>query len=132
MIHLPWGTPECALVSSSLGALDSDAERIDPRIAEPVADNLIRLVAIAAGIAPEMKILRPQAVRSAALRRVMEHAGANLADPTLSPSGARRRLGMSVRKLHMLFAPTGLELRRMAASPAHRRGAIAARQSGDG
>lgn len=108
MIHLPRGTPECALVSSSLGALDSDAERIDPRIAEPLADNLVRLVAIAAGIAPEMKDCGREAVRSAALRRVMDHAGANLADPALSPSTTARRLGMSVRKLHMLFAPTGL------------------------
>ena len=107
MIHLRRGTPECALVSSCLGALDGDAERIDPRIAEPVADHLVRLVATAAGIAPELSDCGRDAVRSATLRRVMDHAVAHLADPALSPVSIAGRLGMSVRKLHMLFAPTG-------------------------
>ncbi|MCE9657299.1 MAG: helix-turn-helix domain-containing protein [Burkholderiales bacterium] len=108
MIHLRRGTPECALVASCLGALDGDAERIDPRIAEPVADHLVRLVATAAGIAPELRESGREALRSATLRRVMDHAVANLADPALSPGSIAGRLGMSVRKLHMLFEPIGM------------------------
>lgn len=108
MIHLRRDTPECALVASCLDALSADAERIDPRIAEPVADHLVRLVAIAAGIAPELRDAGRAAVRDAALRRVMDYAVANLTDAALSPRQVAGRLGMSVRKLHMLFEPTGM------------------------
>jgi AraC-like DNA-binding protein len=108
MIHLRRDSPECELVSSCLGALARDGERIDPRIAEPVADHLVRLVAIAAGIAPELQQCGREAVRSAALRRVMEYAGQNITDPALSPRTVAARVGMSVRKLHMLFEPTGV------------------------
>lgn len=108
MIHMRRGTPECALMSGCLGALAGDAEGLDPRIVVPVADHLVRLVAIAAGIAPELRDAGREAVRDAALRRVMEYAANNLSDPTLSPRHVAKRLGMSVRKLHMLFEPTGL------------------------
>lgn len=107
MLHLAHDTPECALVASCLGALAVQGERIDPRIAEPVADNLVRLVAVAAGIAPELRDAGRDAVRGAALRRVMRYAEARLTDPELSPARVAAHLGMSVRKLHMLFAPTG-------------------------
>ncbi len=108
MIHLRKGTPQCALMSGCLDALAGDAEGIDPRITAPVADNLLRLVAIAAGIAPEMHEAGRAAVRDAALRRVKDHAAQHLADATLSPRRVATRLGMSVRKLHMLFEPTGV------------------------
>lgn len=107
MIHLEHNSPECALVASCLGALAAQGGRIDPRIAEPVADNLVRLVAVAAGIAPELRDAGRAAVRGAALRRVMHYAEQHLTDPELSPVRVSARLGMSVRKLHMLFAPTG-------------------------
>jgi AraC-like DNA-binding protein len=107
MIHLEQHTPECALVASCLGALAAQGDRIDPRIAEPVADNLVQLVAMAAGIAPELRDAGRDAVRGAALRRVMRYAEARLTDPELSPARVANHLGMSVRKLHMLFVPTG-------------------------
>lgn len=107
MIHFERNTPECALVASCLGALAAQGARIDPRLAEPVADNLVRLVAMAAGIAPEMRDAGRAAVRGAVLRRVMRYAEDHLTDPELSPARVAATLGMSVRKLHMLFAPTG-------------------------
>jgi AraC-like DNA-binding protein len=107
MIHLPFNSPECALVSSCLGALAAQGERIDPRIVAPVAENLVRLVAMAAGIAPELRDACREAVRSAALQRAISYAERNFADPELSPARAANALGMSVRKLHMLFSASG-------------------------
>ena len=107
MIHLPFNSPECSLVAGCLGALAGQGERIDRRIAEPVSENLVRLVAVAAGIAPEMQDAGRSALRAAALQRVMRYAEKNLSDPQLSPLRAAQALGMSVRKLHMLFEPSG-------------------------
>jgi AraC-like DNA-binding protein len=107
MIHLRRGTPECALMTGYLSALAGDSGRIDPRIAAPVADYLVRLVAITAGIAPEMHDAGREALRDAVLRRVKDYAAEHLTDATLSPRCVADRLGMSVRKLHMLFEPTG-------------------------
>ena len=130
MVHLPFDSAECSLVASCLGALASQGGRIDPRIVEPVADNLVRLVAMAAGIAPELRDAGRQAVRAAALQRVIRYAEKHYADPELSPARAANALGISVRKLHMLFGQTGQsfgewllrkrleEARRLLASPA--------------
>jgi len=107
MIHLTRNSPECALVASCLSALAAQGERIDPRIVEPVADNLVRLVAMAAGIAPELHDAGRAAVRAAALQRAIRYAEQHFADPELSPARAARALGMSVRKLHMLFGDSG-------------------------
>ena len=107
MIHLPFDSPECSLVASCLGALAAQGERIDPRIVEQVAENLVRLVAMAAGIAPELRDAGREAVRAAALQRVIRYAEKHYADPDLSPAGAANVLGMSVRKLHMLFGSSG-------------------------
>jgi len=107
MIHLERHTPECALLASCLGTMAAEGERIDPRIAEPVAEHLVRLVAVAAGIAPELQDAGREALRSAALRRAMRHAERHLTDPSLTPGSVAAALGMSVRKLHMLFAPGG-------------------------
>ncbi len=107
MVHLPFNSPECALVSSCLDALAAQGERIDPRIVGHVAENLVRLVAMAAGIAPELRDAGREALRAAALQRVLRYADRNFADPELSPARAANALGMSVRKLHMLFGASG-------------------------
>jgi AraC-like DNA-binding protein len=107
MIHLPFNSPECSLVASYLGAIAAQGERIDPRMADSVSDNLVRLVAATVGIAPEMRDAGRDAVRAAALQRVMRHAEAHLTDAGLTPASTAQALGMSVRKLHMLFVPTG-------------------------
>jgi AraC-like DNA-binding protein len=130
MIHLPFASAECSLVASCLGALATQGERIDPRIVEPVAEGLVRLVAMAAGIAPELRDAGHEAVRGAALQRLIRYAEKHFADPELSPARVANAVGMSVRKLHMLFGPSGKsfsewllqkrleEARRLLSSPA--------------
>jgi AraC-like DNA-binding protein len=112
MIHLQQGTPACTLMTGCLDALAGAGAGIDPRITAPVADTLLRLVATAAGIAPEMQDAGREAVRDAALRRVKDHVTRHLSDAALSPPHVAAQLGMSVRKLHMLFEPMGVSFGR--------------------
>lgn len=107
MIHLPFNSPECSLVSACLDALAKQGDRIDARIVEPVSENVVRVVAMAAGIQPEMRDSGRLAVRDAARERALRYAESHFADPALSPTVAAKALGMSVRKLHMVFAATG-------------------------
>jgi AraC-like DNA-binding protein len=107
MIHLPFNTPECELVAGCLGALAAQGERIDYRIVASVAENLVRLVALTVGIAPELRDAGREAVRSAALQRALRYVEMNFADAALTPATAAKALGMSVRKLHMLFGASG-------------------------
>jgi AraC-like DNA-binding protein len=107
MIHLPFNTPECELVAGCLGALASQGERMDYRIVASVAENLVRLVALTVGIAPELRDAGRDAVRSAALQRALRYVDMNFADAELNPATAAKALGMSVRKLHMLFGESG-------------------------
>jgi AraC-like DNA-binding protein len=107
MMHLPFNSPECSLVAACLDALAAQGDRIDARIAESVSENLVRVVAMAAGIQPEMRDAGRLALREAARQRALRYVESRFADPELSPSRAAHALGMSVRKLHMLFADTG-------------------------
>lgn len=107
MIHLPFNSPECALVAGCLGALAAQGDRMEPSVVEPISENLVRIIAVAVGIAPEMRDAGHLAMREAELRRVLRHAEKHFADPQLSPASAAKSLGMSVRKLHMLFSESG-------------------------
>lgn len=107
MVHLPSDSAECTLIGRCLDALAAQGARIDPRLVEPVSENLIRLVAMTVGIAPELRDAGREAVRAADLQRALHHVERHFADPDLSPVRAADALGMSVRKLHMLFAGEG-------------------------
>jgi AraC-like DNA-binding protein len=107
MIHLAVGSAECALLSSCLFALWEHGDRLDTRMAEPVAETLARLIAMTAGVAPEMTDAAYDAVRVATLERALQYIARHYTDPGLSPVLAARALGVSVRKLHLLFSTSG-------------------------
>lgn len=107
MIHLAAGSAEHALLSSCLFALWEHGDRLDARIAEPVAETLARLMAMTAGVTPEMTDAAYDAVRVATLERALQHIAQHYADPALSPASAAKALGVSVRKLHLLFSTSG-------------------------
>jgi transcriptional regulator GlxA family with amidase domain len=94
-------------LSSCLSALGSHGERLDPRIAEPASEALLRLVALTAGIAPELQAAGRDAARAATIVRIARHIEKHYGDVALSPSSAAKALGMSVRQLHLLCAETG-------------------------
>jgi AraC-like DNA-binding protein len=107
MIHLPAHSPECCLMAACLDALAAQGERIDPRVVEPIGEQLVRLVALAAGMARDAAGDGRAAQRQAAVLRALRYAESHFAEADLTPARAARALGMSVRKLHMVFASTG-------------------------
>ncbi len=107
MIHLTVDSAECALLTSSLTAIRAHGERLDPRLAEPVAEALTRLMALTAGIAPELAGAAHDAAKLATLERAQQYIAKHYADPLLSPAKAAKALGISVRKLHLVFSTSG-------------------------
>jgi AraC-like DNA-binding protein len=70
------------------------------------------------------KTTRGEALRAARLGRIHAYVDAEMADPEISAHAAARALGMSVRGLHLVLAPTGesfgelVQRRRLAACQA--------------
>ena len=56
---------------------------------------------------PITKTARGEALRAARLVRIRHYVDAEMADADLSAHAAARALGMSVRGLHLVLAPTG-------------------------
>jgi AraC-like DNA-binding protein len=97
-----------SVLSSYLGALATQTGRMDAIAEECVADNVSRLVAVALGIAPEMRGHGREALRNAKLALVLRYIDCHLAEPELmTPGAVAARLGMSVRALHLLFELKG-------------------------
>jgi len=65
------------------------------------------LMAMTAGIAPELSDAAHDALRTATLERAVAYVAKHYTDPELSPVGAAKALGISVRKLHLLFSTSG-------------------------
>jgi AraC-like DNA-binding protein len=107
MIHLAAGSAENALLSSCLFALWEHGDRLHARIVEPVAETLARLMAMTAGVTPEMTDAAYDAVHVATLERALQYIARHYADLELSPASAAKALGVSVRKLHLLFSTSG-------------------------
>lgn len=107
MLHLTADSAECALLSSCLSGLWTHGDRLDPRLAAPVTETLARLMAMTAGIAPELADAAQDAVRAATLERAQQYIARHYADPLLSPGSAARALGVSVRKLHLVLSRSG-------------------------
>ncbi|MGO8919813.1 MAG: helix-turn-helix domain-containing protein [Stellaceae bacterium] len=101
-----------ALVSSYLTALAGQLGRIDRGAEDAIAQNVVRLVALAVGMAPGMHDAGREAVRSAKLLRVLQHIDRHLAEPNLTPSRVATATGISLRQLHQLFEPKGTSFSR--------------------
>lgn len=101
-----------ALVSSYLTALAGQLGRIDRGAEDAIVQNVVRLVALAIGMAPGMQDAGREAVRSAKLLRVLQYIDRHLAEPDLTPGRAAAATGMSLRQLHQLFEPKGTSFAR--------------------
>lgn len=104
MVHLAANTAECALLTSCFAGLWTHGDRLDARLTEPVTEALTRLTAMTAGIAPEMVDAARDAMRVATLERAEQYIAKHYPDPLLSPLVAAKALGVSVRKLHLIFS----------------------------
>jgi AraC-like DNA-binding protein len=108
MTHLPRSNAVGSVISCYLAALASHAGQMDAIAEEYIADNVGRLVAIALGIAPEMRGQGREALRNARFARVLGYIDRHLAEPDLTPGTVAAKFGMSVRALHLLFELKGV------------------------
>ena len=92
------------MVKAYLDAFAGQIDALDDREVDMLADNFCRLLAVVCGgIAGEHE----EAIRVARLEEAKRHIDQNLADPNLTPEKAARALKISVRRLHLLFEPSG-------------------------
>jgi AraC-like DNA-binding protein len=101
-----------AVLASALQALFRNAPRIPPVAAPAVARSMIELL--------DAALLDAQAGRGGSAprleeyhrRRIRQHALAELKDPDLSVESIAAAVGLSVRRIHQLFADTDMTLMR--------------------
>jgi AraC-like DNA-binding protein len=96
-----------ALLSASLDVLGREADAMSADCLSRVTDNLCRLIGIAYGAAADD---HSEAVRDARVARAKQYIDAHLADPGLSPARIAAALRVSLRSLHLAFAPTGVSV----------------------
>lgn len=94
-----------ALASSYLSTLGAHLGHIDPVAEQAVVQNLVRLVALALGMAPDMRDAGRAALRRAKFQRVLRYIDQHLCEPDLTPARVAGAVGISVRQLHLLFEP---------------------------
>jgi AraC-like DNA-binding protein len=102
--HLPQRRGVEALISSLFESLDENIDALPEAAISATLDHICRLVGVACGAAIGEQ---PGSVAAARLAQAKQAIAKNLADTELSPATVATQLGMSVRRLHALFEPTG-------------------------
>jgi AraC-like DNA-binding protein len=101
---LQGGAGLASIVNAYLDGVIRGADALDEHTVGLVADNFCRLVAIACG-APTGE--HTESLRVAKLEETKRYIRLHIGDPSLSPETVAVALKMSVRQLHLLFAPSG-------------------------
>jgi AraC-like DNA-binding protein len=101
-----------ALTSSYLWTLTQNLDRIDPRAEAGVVQNLVRLVALAMGTTPDQREAGRDAVRQAKYQQALQYIDRHLSEPDLAPARIAVAIGVSLRKLHLLFEPKAMSVAR--------------------
>ena len=109
-LHLRQGQPIANILTAYLSELQSNLSRLDVASAERFALNAGLLTAAAAGCGRNEEV--DLAIEAGKLAFINARIEEQLCDPLLSPERIARSCGLSVRRLHQLFEPTGLSLSR--------------------
>ena len=105
--RLPAASPLGSLLSAAIDAANAQIPLLPDQHGEAVLRNLSGLVAMACGASDEGVEHGRDSLRASQLAAVKRHVDLNLADPDLTPASAAGALGISPRRLHRLFEPTG-------------------------
>lgn len=105
-LHLPRSSPGGRLLASYLAEMQTQWPALSDDELGAYADVAARLLVLAAG--GERSEPSNAAVAFGELALVKRRIAQRLADPLLSPARIAADCGMSVRKLHALFSPTGM------------------------
>jgi AraC-like DNA-binding protein len=104
VLELCAAAPFTGLVTAYLGALGSQLDALPDAELELIVENFCRLLAIGCGAAAGE---HREAKAAARLAQAQRHIALHLSDPDLTPETAAGALGISSRRLHRLFEPTG-------------------------
>jgi AraC-like DNA-binding protein len=96
-----------ALFAAYFRAFVAQAPNLQGATAETALRTLAQLALVARGLASPAGESAREAVRSGRLEAVRHFIERNLHRGDLSPDHAARKLGVSVRQLHLVFEPTG-------------------------
>ncbi len=92
------------LIQSYLGGLGTTLDTLSEGEAASISDNLARLIAIGCG---SLAATQGNAINAGQLTTIQQYITRNLADPALSPGTAAAAHRLSIRRIHVLFEPTG-------------------------
>ncbi len=92
------------LLASTAQAVTSVADTIDTYHYETLEDVIFGLLTAAVSLPPSERTSSAQCLK---LERVKQFIRAEYADPEMSPGNAARKLGLSVRDLHLVFSDDG-------------------------
>ena len=106
-VKIAAGSPVGALLNAGLTSAFEQVPRLPADLGEAALQNLCGLAALACNASADARASAANTVREVRLAAARRHAEQHLADPSLSPAHAAAALGMSVRQLHLVFAPTG-------------------------
>lgn len=105
--RLPAASPLSSLLGAAMDAANMQVPLLSDELGEAVLRNLSGLVALACGASEEGAERGRQSVRESQLAAVKRYVDLHLADPDLTPASAAAAVGISPRKLHRLFEPSG-------------------------
>jgi AraC-like DNA-binding protein len=108
MRHIPRESAALRLLINYVAVLQNGGLLMDPSLRLTVGHHIHDLVAATIGARPDaMEAARAGGIRAARLATIRADVLANLSDPQLSAKMIGRRLGLSDRYVHRLFAETG-------------------------
>jgi AraC-like DNA-binding protein len=105
-------SPLGSLLSAAIDAAIAQIPLLSDELGEAVLRNLSGLVALACSDSDEGEQQGHESLRSAQLAAISRHIDFNLADPDLTPASTAAACGVSIRRLHRLFEPTGTSFTR--------------------
>ena len=100
-------SPFGALLRASLDAAKAQVPLLSPVLADAVLQTPCQLVALAYGAADQRPSTGRDTLRVKRVEAAKRYVEQHLADPALTAASTAAALGISLRQLYILFAPTG-------------------------
>ncbi|MGR6467679.1 AraC-like ligand-binding domain-containing protein [Rhizobium sp. PAMB 3182] len=105
-IRITNANPIASVAGDYLKSIARNVEQIETA-ATPIANHIVELVAMAAGVSVGAEDRARGALRAQLSRSLVRFIGANAADPELTPAKAAQHFKISVRYVHLLLEESG-------------------------
>jgi transcriptional regulator GlxA family with amidase domain len=102
--------PIGGLIKAYLSHLAPALGAADPATSRTLVTQLVGLIAVEHGLARDAGDIGREALASAKLVQAKQFIATYLTDPRLTPSWIAKHCGVSLRRLYLLFEPTGVSV----------------------